>query len=83
MECETALAAIAALPERDLEVLALVNWHGLDARQAARVKMNDTDTAFRALKPAALDELAAEAHHPDGLGRRLPNGRRSLGWFRP
>ncbi|WP_344283999.1 hypothetical protein, partial [Actinomadura napierensis] len=26
-------------------------------------KMNDTDTAFRALKPAALDELAAEAHH--------------------
>ncbi|MGI5321749.1 CU044_5270 family protein [Actinomadura nitritigenes] len=25
-------------------------------------KMNDADTAFRALKPAALDELAAETH---------------------
>ncbi|MGI5321750.1 RNA polymerase sigma factor [Actinomadura nitritigenes] len=37
VERETALAAVAALPERDLEVLALVNWHGLDARQAARV----------------------------------------------
>ncbi|MDL4820017.1 RNA polymerase sigma factor [Actinomadura opuntiae] len=37
VERETALAAVAALPERDLEVLALVNWHGLDTRQAARV----------------------------------------------
>jgi RNA polymerase sigma-70 factor (ECF subfamily) len=37
IERETALAAIAALPERDLEILALVNWHGLDPRQAAKV----------------------------------------------
>jgi RNA polymerase sigma-70 factor (ECF subfamily) len=37
VERETALAAVAALPERDLEVLALVNWHGLEPRQAAQV----------------------------------------------
>ncbi|MQY02351.1 RNA polymerase sigma factor [Actinomadura macrotermitis] len=32
-----ALAAVAALSERDLEVLALVTWHGLEPREAARV----------------------------------------------
>ncbi|MFG1856981.1 RNA polymerase sigma factor [Actinomadura geliboluensis] len=37
VERETALAAVAALPERDLEVLALVNWHGLEPWQAAKV----------------------------------------------
>ncbi|MEU8347572.1 sigma-70 family RNA polymerase sigma factor [Spirillospora sp. NPDC048832] len=37
VERETALAAIAGLSERDLEVLALVNWHGLEPRQAAKV----------------------------------------------
>ncbi|MEU5992587.1 sigma-70 family RNA polymerase sigma factor [Spirillospora sp. NPDC047418] len=37
VEREAALSAITALPGRDLEVLALVNWHGLDPRQAAKV----------------------------------------------
>ncbi|WP_225993830.1 RNA polymerase sigma factor [Actinomadura rudentiformis] len=37
VERETALAAVAGLSERDLEVLSLVNWHGLDPRQAAKV----------------------------------------------
>ncbi|WP_433468579.1 RNA polymerase sigma factor [Spirillospora sp. CA-128828] len=36
IERETALSAIATLAERDLEILALVNWHGLDPRQAAK-----------------------------------------------
>ncbi|MFI6521667.1 RNA polymerase sigma factor [Spirillospora sp. NPDC050679] len=37
VEREAALAAIAALPERDLETLSLVTWHGLEPRQAAKV----------------------------------------------
>ncbi|WP_245679634.1 RNA polymerase sigma factor [Actinomadura hibisca] len=37
VERDAALAAIAALPERDLETLALVTWHGLEPRQAAKV----------------------------------------------
>ncbi|GAA1591764.1 sigma-70 family RNA polymerase sigma factor [Actinomadura kijaniata] len=45
VERDVALAAIAGLPERDLEVLALVNWHGLEPRQAARV-LGCTSAAF-------------------------------------
>ncbi|MFI0350778.1 RNA polymerase sigma factor [Actinomadura sp. 9N407] len=37
VERHVALAAVAALPERDLEILALVNWHGLAPREAAAV----------------------------------------------
>jgi RNA polymerase sigma-70 factor (ECF subfamily) len=37
VERQNALAAVAGLPERDLEVLALVTWHGLEPRQAAKV----------------------------------------------
>ncbi|GAA2579274.1 sigma-70 family RNA polymerase sigma factor [Actinomadura fulvescens] len=45
VERETALAAVAGLSERDLEVLSLVNWHGLEPRQAAKV-MGCSSTAF-------------------------------------
>jgi DNA-directed RNA polymerase specialized sigma24 family protein len=34
IERDSALAAVAALSERDLEVLALVMWHGLAPREA-------------------------------------------------
>jgi RNA polymerase sigma factor (sigma-70 family) len=34
---QTAVAAIGTLSERELETLALVTWHGLDPRDAARV----------------------------------------------
>ena len=37
IERDSALAAIASLSERDLEVLALVMWHGLTPRDAATV----------------------------------------------
>jgi RNA polymerase sigma-70 factor (ECF subfamily) len=37
IERESALAAIATLTERELETLALVTWHGLDPRDAAKV----------------------------------------------
>ncbi|TDC90630.1 sigma-70 family RNA polymerase sigma factor [Actinomadura sp. 7K507] len=67
---ETALEAIAALPERDLEVLTLVNWHGLDPRQAAKV-VGCSVPAFavrlhRARKrlARALDSPGAAPEHP-------------------
>jgi RNA polymerase sigma-70 factor (ECF subfamily) len=37
VERESALAAVAALSERDLEVLALVMWHDLKPTDAAKV----------------------------------------------
>ncbi|RSN42401.1 MULTISPECIES: RNA polymerase sigma factor [Actinomadura] len=37
VERAAALEAVAALPERDLELLTLVTWHGLDSREAAKV----------------------------------------------
>ncbi|GAA2169568.1 RNA polymerase sigma factor [Actinomadura napierensis] len=64
VERETALAAIAALPERDLEALALVNWHGLDARQAARV-MRCSVPAFAVRLHRARKRLARAL---DGAG---------------
>jgi RNA polymerase sigma factor (sigma-70 family) len=35
VERESALEVLASLPERDIEALTLVTWHGLDAREAA------------------------------------------------
>ncbi|MBO2457509.1 RNA polymerase sigma factor [Actinomadura violacea] len=57
VERETVLAAVAALPERDLEVLALVNWHGLDTREAARV-MRCSGPAFAVRLHRARRRLA-------------------------
>jgi RNA polymerase sigma factor (sigma-70 family) len=37
VERESALAAVASLSEKDLEILALVSWHGLDPGDAAKV----------------------------------------------
>ena len=37
VERTTALQVLASLPERDVEALTLVTWHGLDAREAAAV----------------------------------------------
>jgi RNA polymerase sigma factor (sigma-70 family) len=37
IERDSALTAIASLSERDLEILALVMWHGLASRDAATV----------------------------------------------
>jgi RNA polymerase sigma factor (sigma-70 family) len=34
---EAALAALAALPEKDIEAMALVSWHGLEPQEAAAV----------------------------------------------
>jgi RNA polymerase sigma-70 factor (ECF subfamily) len=37
VERVTALQALASLPERDVEVLTLITWHGLDPRSAGAV----------------------------------------------
>ncbi|WP_162795179.1 RNA polymerase sigma factor [Nonomuraea lactucae] len=41
---ETALAVLAALPEQDLEAMALATWHGLPPEQAAAVMGCSTRT---------------------------------------
>ncbi|MBC6461089.1 sigma-70 family RNA polymerase sigma factor [Actinomadura sp. HBU206391] len=45
IERESALAAVATLPEQDLEVLTLVTWHGLTPKEAAKV-LGCSATAF-------------------------------------
>ncbi|MFI0450650.1 RNA polymerase sigma factor [Actinomadura sp. 6N118] len=37
VERDSLLRALAALPEKDVEALTLVAWHGLEPKQAARV----------------------------------------------
>jgi RNA polymerase sigma-70 factor (ECF subfamily) len=37
VERETALAALASLPDRDVEALTLITWHGLSVADAASV----------------------------------------------
>jgi len=66
VEREAALAAIAGLPERDLETLALVNWHGLDPRQAAKVVGCSAATFFVRLHRARkrLSRALENEHTP-------------------
>jgi DNA-directed RNA polymerase specialized sigma24 family protein len=49
--------AVAALPERDTEVLTLVTWHGLDPREAAAV-LGCSPRAFTAALHRARKRLA-------------------------
>lgn len=37
VEREVALAALASLPDRDVEALTLITWHGLSIAEAASV----------------------------------------------
>jgi RNA polymerase sigma-70 factor (ECF subfamily) len=46
VERDSALAAIARLPDGDLELLSLVMWHGLAPREAAQVVGCSTATFF-------------------------------------
>lgn len=70
VERDRALAAVAGLPERDLEVLALVTWHGLAPRDAATVVGCSTAAFFVRLHRArrrlarALDSAPAESARP-------------------
>jgi RNA polymerase sigma factor (sigma-70 family) len=63
VERDAALAAIAALSERDLETLSLVLWEGLTPREAAKV-MGCTSAAFLVRLHRARKRLADALDHP-------------------
>lgn len=85
VERDSALVAVASLSLRDLELLALVMWHGLEARDAARVVGCTTATffvrlhrarrrlgqAFEAAETAAVEAaLAAPSRTPSRVTDR-------------
>jgi RNA polymerase sigma-70 factor, ECF subfamily len=87
-ERHAVLRALAALPDADRELLTLVAWHGLPAREAARVTGCSTPTYFvrlhrarRRLEQAMsagaeasspADEAAATSRRLDGAPARRP-----------
>ncbi|GAA2575040.1 RNA polymerase sigma factor [Actinomadura fulvescens] len=78
VERDSLLRALAALPEKDVEALTLVAWHGLEPRQAARVAGCPAAT-FHVRLHRARKRLAAryraQAAHPQGhahLARTVP-----------
>lgn len=74
-ERDAVLAALAALPERQREVLMLVAWEGLDARGAA-VALGCTTAAFRVrlhrARRALAKHLEASGHEQVGEGWASP-----------
>jgi RNA polymerase sigma-70 factor (ECF subfamily) len=75
-ERQAALRALASLSEADRELLTLVAWHGLSAREAAGVVGCSTATYFVRLHRARnrlerAMEGPLEADHIDGLGTAL------------
>lgn len=84
VERDSALAAIARLPDGDLELLSLVMWHGLAPREAAQVVGCSTATFFvrlhRAPPPHQSDRQRAHAPYPPSrLPRRRPGEPMSSG----
>ncbi|XVQ13782.1 RNA polymerase sigma factor [Spirillospora sp. CA-255316] len=72
VERQSALAALAALPERDLEVLTLVNWHGLRPREAAKVVGCSAAAFFVRLHRARRRLAGALENGPDPRPRPAP-----------
>ncbi|GLW24814.1 RNA polymerase sigma factor [Microbispora triticiradicis] len=70
----TALAALATLPEQDVEAMALASWHGLPPEQAATVMGCSTRTynvrLHRARKRLSRALRAEPAGGPAGTARR-------------
>jgi RNA polymerase sigma-70 factor, ECF subfamily len=70
---QDALRALASLPEADRELLTLVAWHGLSAREAAQVTGCSTATFFVRLHRArrrleqALDNHAVPPARPGAV----------------
>ena len=72
VERVTALQALASLPERDVEVLTLVTWHGLDPRSAGAV-LGCSPRAFTVRLHRARHRLAQAlraADQPQGPATR-------------
>jgi len=87
---EAALQALASLAEADRELLTLIAWHGLTAKQAARVLGCTTATLAvrlhrarrrleRALEPASPPEPAPPVPEPPSAQTPVParEGRRT------
>ncbi|MES9535850.1 RNA polymerase sigma factor [Spirillospora sp. NPDC049024] len=73
-ERDSAVAALAAMTEKDLEVLTLVTWHGLTPREAAKV-VGCSTAAFqvrlhraRRRLVKALDDAPARRTRPSVTG---------------
>jgi RNA polymerase sigma-70 factor (ECF subfamily) len=64
VERATALQVLASLPERDVEALTLVTWHGLDAREAAAV-LGCSPRAFTVQLHRARRRLIRALHAAD------------------
>ena len=72
VERVTALQALASLPERDVEVLTLVTWHGLDPRGGSAV-LGCSPRAFTVRLHRArrrLTQALRAADQPQGLATR-------------
>jgi RNA polymerase sigma factor (sigma-70 family) len=77
VERESALQALLSLPERDVEALTLVTWHGLDASDAAEVA-GCSARAFTVRLHRARRRLAEALRSADKAQRfsaRRPGGR--------
>ena len=77
VERAAALAALASLPERDVEVLSLVTWHGLDAQAAATV-VGCSPRAFTVRLSRARRRLSAALRAAD-QAEKLPAHRVTAG----
>jgi RNA polymerase sigma factor (sigma-70 family) len=74
---DAALTALASMPEKDLEAMALATWHGLDPQESAAV-MGCSVRAYHARLHRARKRLAAafsgepESRHPVRSARQRP-----------
>lgn len=75
VERDTALRALASLPERDAEALTLVTWHGLDVAEAAAV-LGCSPRAFTVKLRRARRRLTSALRLADEAGKRT--GRRPV-----
>jgi RNA polymerase sigma factor (sigma-70 family) len=71
VERTAALEALASLAERDVEVLTLVTWHGLDVRAAAAV-LGCSRHAFAVRLHRARQRLAEAVRATDQMRRPHP-----------
>jgi RNA polymerase sigma-70 factor (ECF subfamily) len=62
---DAALTALASMPEKDLEAMALATWHGLDPQESAAV-MGCSVRAYHARLHRARKRLAAALSEESG-----------------
>jgi RNA polymerase sigma factor (sigma-70 family) len=87
VERAVALAALASLPDRDVETLTLITWHGLSTAEAASVA-GCSARAFTVRLHRARRRLSESLRSADQMteppaARRLPAGPQPTAAFRP